>query len=116
MTSRLLFSWTAKYIVAHMHTDEVPIAVLRSWRKYIPPHSKMLFVMISAIASMMVSSGKPIGRQCFRLCIHSVMTRMVCPVLWLVYMDVASAINKRDPGGSKPSDLKIVSNWFPSFR
>ena len=80
------------------------------------PHSKLLLVIISVIASMMASSGKPGGRRGFRFCSHSVMTRMACPVCMLVYMDVASAVNRKDPGGSEPSELKIVSNWFPSFR
>ena len=65
--TRVLISWQAKYIVAHMHAADVPIAVPRSWRKCILPHSKRLFLITISIASLTAPNGNPSGRSLLTL-------------------------------------------------
>ena len=50
-----------------MTADDVPIAVPRSCKKYMSPHSNMLFRMIICMAWMIASIGKLAGRVSFSL-------------------------------------------------
>ena len=48
-------------MVAHMHADEVPIAVPKSCKKCMSPHSKKLFLITITMAFFSGSRGKFLG-------------------------------------------------------
>ena len=112
---RVMISWQAKYIVAHIHAADVPIAVPiavpKSWRKCILPHSNRLFLITISIASLTASNGKPSGRSLLRVSRHMLIILMAWWVQMFVYMELASAVKILAPGGSSPSFCSCFSSW-----
>ena len=62
---RLIIFWYERFSFIHCEVDssphmqvaEVPIAVPSSWRKYMSPHSNMLLLVTSSIASLAALKG-----------------------------------------------------------
>ena len=75
-----------------MQAAEVPIAVPISWRKYISPHSNMLFDIANFTASFTASKGTLSGR--WRLYSQIPTTSRACLVSMLVYIESASAVRR----------------------
>ena len=112
---RILFSWIAKNKFAYVGAGGVPMAVPVNCSQNVSPNWNTLFRIMIDSAWMRASAGRCLNWS-LRWWIWFAILMRALPVLMLVYIEVAPAVNSQQPIGSGDIGMSRSLRTLEFFR